>query len=157
MKDADVLQRLAELGVELPPAPAPVASYVPVVRTGVLAFVAGQVALVEGHPVHPGRLGVNVSVEMGQEAARRAALQALSALREHLGGSLDGLVRIVQATVFVACDPEFVEHSTVANAASDLLVAALGEEGRHARAAVGSASLPLGSCVEVAVTAEVRG
>lgn len=155
MLDADILRRLDDLGHELPTPPEPVASYVPVTRAGSLAFVAGQIAMREGHPVHPGRLGAQVSVQMGQEAATLAALQALSALRAHLGGSLDRLVRILQVTVFVAADTEFIEHPTVANGASDTLVAVLGPDGRHARAAVGVASLPMGACVEITVTAEV--
>ncbi len=88
MRDADILERLGELGLELPPTPEPVASYVPVTQAGALAFVAGQVAMVEGRLMHPGRLGQHVSVEMGQEAAARAALQALSAIRHHLGRQL---------------------------------------------------------------------
>ena len=154
MRDADVLRRLEELGLELPPAPEPVATYVPVVRSGPLAFVAGQIAMVDGQLLHPGRLGAQVTIEMGQAAASRAALQALSALRAELG-SFDRLARVVQLTVYVAADPEFIEHPKVANGASDMLVEALGPEGRHARAAVGVASLPLGASVEVAMTAEV--
>jgi enamine deaminase RidA (YjgF/YER057c/UK114 family) len=133
----------------------PVASSVQVMQAGSLAFVAGQVAMVEGHLLHAGRLGKQVSVEMGQESAARAVLQALSALRHHLGGSLDGLMRILQLTVFVAADTEFIEHPKVANGASDMLIAALGPDGRHARAAVGVASLPLGASIEITVTAEV--
>ena len=155
MRDADVLERLGELGLELPAMPEPVASYVPVKRAGALAFVAGQVPMVDGRLMHPGRLGTQVSVEMGQEAAARAGLQALSAIRGHLGGSFDRLVQLLQVTVYVAADADFVEHPTVANGASDALVAVLGPDGRHARAAVGVASLPLGACVEVAVLAEV--
>jgi enamine deaminase RidA (YjgF/YER057c/UK114 family) len=155
VKDADVLRRLEERGLGLPPAPAPVATYVAVRRAGPLAFVAGQVPIVDGQLLHPGRLGASVSVEMGQEAARHAALQALSALRHELGGSLDRVSRIVQLSVFVAADPDFIEHATVANGASDLLVELLGDDGRHARATVGVASLPLGASVEVALTAEL--
>jgi enamine deaminase RidA (YjgF/YER057c/UK114 family) len=151
------MRRLSELGLELPTPPEPVASYVPVTRAGPLAFVAGQIATSEGQLLHPGRLGQHVSVEMGQQAAARAALQALSALREHLGGSLDRLVRLLQVTVFVAADPEFIEHPKVANGASETLIAVLGAEGRHARAAVGVASLPLGASVEITITAEVSG
>jgi enamine deaminase RidA (YjgF/YER057c/UK114 family) len=141
VNDAEVLSRLEERGLGLPSPPAPVASYVPVTRAGGLAFVAGQVPMEGGQLLHPGKLGASVSVEMGQEATARAALQALAALRHHLGGTLGPVTRVVQVTVFVAADPEFVEH--------------LGEEGRHARAAVGVASLPLGSSVEVVLTAEV--
>jgi enamine deaminase RidA (YjgF/YER057c/UK114 family) len=157
MRDADILERIMELGLELPPPPQPVASYVAVVRSGALAFVAGQVAMQDGQLLHPGRLGKNVSVTTGQEAAAQAALQALSALRDDLGGSLDRLRRIVQLNVFVAADAEFVEHPTVANGASDLLVRVLGEMGRHARATVGVTSLPLGASVEVTMIAEIAG
>jgi enamine deaminase RidA (YjgF/YER057c/UK114 family) len=155
MRDEDILGRLDELSLELPPIPEPVASYIPVTQVGAIVFVAGQVAMVDGRLMHPGRLGQHVSVEMGQEAAARAALQSLSAIRGHLGDSLDRLVRLLQVTVYVAADAEFIEHPTVANGASDLLVAVLGPDGRHARAAVGVASLPLGASVEVTVTAEV--
>jgi enamine deaminase RidA (YjgF/YER057c/UK114 family) len=157
MRDADILGRLAELGLELPPIPEPVASYIPVAQAGSIVFVAGQVAFLDGRVLHPGRLGASVSVEMGQEAAARASLQALSAIRGHLGGSLDRLVRLLQLTVYVATDAGFAEHPTVANGASDVLVSVLGPDGRHARAAVGVASLPLDASVEVAVTAEVSG
>ena len=141
--------------MRLPPPPAPVASYIPVSQSGSIAFVAGQVPMADGQVVHPGKLGATVSVEMGQEGAGIAALQALSALRDHLG-SLDRLTKVLQLTVFVAADPEFVEHATVANGASDLLIELLGPEGRHARFTVGVASLPLGASVEIAMTAEVR-
>lgn len=156
MVDAEVMGRIADLGLELPPAPRPVAAYVPVRIAGGLAFVAGQVPIVDGVVITPGLLGREVSVEEGRAAARRAALQALAALRGELG-SFDRLAQIVQVTVYVACTPEFTEHPQVGNGASELLIETLGEAGRHARAAVGTASLPLGACVEVAVTAEVTG
>jgi enamine deaminase RidA (YjgF/YER057c/UK114 family) len=150
-----VNDRLAELGIELPPPPKPVASYVPVTVSNGLAFVAGQVAMEEGEARWPGKLGAGVTVEEGQAAARRCALQALSALREALG-DLDRVERIVQVTVYVASAEGFSDQPTVANGASDLLVEILGDAGKHARAAVGVAELPLGGSVEVAVTAEVR-
>jgi enamine deaminase RidA (YjgF/YER057c/UK114 family) len=156
VNDADVLKRLEDRGLELPPPGAPVASYVPVSQSGSIAFVAGQVPIEDGEVIHPGKLGASVSLEMGQEAAGRAALQALAVLRQHLGGSLDRLARILHLGVFVAADPEFVEHATVANGASDLLIDILGPDARHARVTVGVASLPLGSSVEVSMTAEVR-
>ena len=156
MNDADVLKRLEDRGLELPPPAEPVASYVPATQSGSIVFVAGQVPIEDGRVVNPGKLGASVSHEMGREAAERAALQALSVLRHHLGGSLDRLARILHLAVFVAADPEFAEHAAVANGASDLLIGVLGEDGRHARVAVGVASLPLGSSVEVAMTAEVR-
>ena len=154
MDDAEVLRRIADQDLELPPTPQPVAAYVPVVVSGGSAFVAGQVPIVDGHVLNPGRLGDGVSVDQGYDGARRAALQALSALREALG-SFDRLRRIVHVTVYIAATPEFADHPKVANGASELLVAALGDVGAHARAAVGMSSLPLGGSVEVAVIAEV--
>jgi enamine deaminase RidA (YjgF/YER057c/UK114 family) len=147
-------KRLVELGLELPPAPSPLASYVPVRVTGGLAFVSGQIALVDGAVAHAGRVGSEVTVDQAKEAARRCALQALAALKAELG-SLSRLVRIVQVTVLVASAPGFTDQPTVADGASDLLAEVLGEDGRHARVAAGAAELPLGAPVEVAVVAEV--
>ena len=147
-------ERLRELGIELPPPPSAVASYVPVRVSGSLAFVAGQVPLVEGEMLHPGKLGAEVSLEQGAEAARRCALQVLAALREALG-SLDRVRGIVQVSVFVASAAGFTDESKVANGASDLLVEVFGDAGRHARAAVGVAELPLGASVEIALLAEI--
>jgi enamine deaminase RidA (YjgF/YER057c/UK114 family) len=155
MNDADVLQRLSELGIELPPPPQALAAYVPVRRVGGLVFLAGQVPMVEGQVLHPGHLGDDVTVEQGVEAARRAAVQALAALRGALG-SFDDVEVIAQLTVFVAATPAFTEHPKVANGASELLADVLGEAGQHARAAVGVASLPLGASVEVAMVAATR-
>lgn len=148
-------QRLSELGIELPPVQAPIASYVPVKVAGGLAFVAGQVARVDGAVIHPGRVGAEVSVEQAQEAARLCALQALAALREALGG-FDRLVGISKVDVFVASAPGFNDQPVVANGASDVLAEILGDAGVHARAAVGVVELPLGACVELALIAEVR-
>ena len=154
MDDAELLQHMTDLGHELPPPPRPVASYVPVRIAGGTAYVAGQVPIVDGVVTSPGLLGREVTVAEGQAAARRAALQALSALRDALG-SFDRLLSILQVTVYIASVPEFDEHPLVANGASDLFVEILGDAGKHARAAVGMASLPLGGCVEIVVTAEV--
>jgi len=157
MDDQQILDRIAQLGLELPPPPKPVASYIPVRVSGKLAFVAGQVPMVDGTVMHPGRFGdpaAHLTADEGAAAARQAALQALSVLREALG-TFGPLAGIAQVTVYVASTPDFVDHPTVANGASDLLVDALGEAGRHARAAVGMSSLPLGGSVEVAVTAEL--
>ena len=147
-------ERLAELGIELPPAPAPVASYVPVTIAGDLAFVAGQVPIEDGTAMLTGHLGDEVGIEQGQAAARRCALQAVSALRDALG-SLDRIAQIPQVTVYVASVPGFTDQPKVANGASDVLVEIFGEAGKHARAAVGVVELPLGAPVEVAVTARV--
>ncbi|GIU99841.1 MAG: hypothetical protein KatS3mg014_1457 [Actinomycetota bacterium] len=145
-------ERLAELGIELPPAPAPVAAYVPVRLAPGLAFVAGQIP--DGGKLYPGHLGAEVTVEQGREAARRCALQALSALRAALG-SLDRVEGILKVDVFVASAPGFTEQPQVANGASDVLVEIFGEAGQHARAAVGVAELPLGASVEVALVAQI--
>ena len=149
-----VEERLTRLGIELPPAPAPVASYVPVRLAGNLAFVSGQLPFDKGSLVRPGKVGAEVSLEQAQEAARRCALQALSALRDALG-SLERVTGIAQVSVFVASAPGFTDQPKVANGASDVLVQIFGDEGKHARAAVGVSELPLGACVEVAVVAIV--
>jgi enamine deaminase RidA (YjgF/YER057c/UK114 family) len=146
--------RLKELGIELPPIAAPVASYVPVVVSNGFAFVAGQIALEEGKPLATGRLGAEISVEDGAGLARRCALQALAALRVELG-TLDRIRRIVKVTVFVASAGGFTDQPKVANGASDLFVEVFGDAGRHARAAVGAPVLPLGAPVEVELIAEV--
>lgn len=147
-------ERLAELGIELPAAPVPIASYIPVKIVGNIAFVAGQIARVDGRMIHPGHLGSEVNVEQGQDAARLCALQALAALREALGG-LDRLKGIVKVEVYVASAPGFTDQPAVANGASDLFAEVMGQDGIHARAAVGVVELPLGASVEVVVVAEV--
>jgi enamine deaminase RidA (YjgF/YER057c/UK114 family) len=147
--------RLRELGIELPPVPAPVASYVPVVVAGAFVYVSGQIAASEGTPLAIGKVGNQVDVSEAAEAARRCALQALAALRAELG-TLDRVRRIVKVTAFVASAPGFTEQPKVANGASDLLTEVFGEAGRHARAAVGVAELPLGAPVEVELIAEIE-
>ena len=145
---------LARMGIELPPAPKPVAAYVPVRVAGNLAFVSGQLPF-EGDAVSlVGRVGDDVSVERAAAGARRCALQALSALRDALG-SLDRVVGIAQLSVFVASAPGFTKQPAVGNGASELLVELLGYAGRHARVAVGVQELPLGAAVEVAVVAVI--
>ena len=146
--------RLKELGIELPPAPQPLASYVPVSVSGGFAFVAGQVPMAEGKPLVTGKLGDDIDVATGAEAARRCALQALAALRSELG-SLDRVSRIVRLGVFVASASGFTDQPKVANGASDLLAEVFGESGHHARIAVGVSELPLGAPVEVEVLAEI--
>src|SRR5438093_4313911 len=155
MDDAAILAALEERGLELPPPPQAVAAYVPVVITGGSAFVAGQVPIVDGEVLYPGRVGDDLTIDEAREAAERCALQALSALRDGLGGSFDRLERIVKLDVFVCSEPEFTQQPQVANGASELLVDLLGDAGRHARAAVGVLALPLGACVEVAMLAAV--
>jgi enamine deaminase RidA (YjgF/YER057c/UK114 family) len=146
--------RLRDLGIDLPPAPAPVASYVPVVVAGGLAFVAGQVPLEEGKPMATGKLGADLTTDEGAFWARRCALQALAALKGELG-SLDRIRRIAKVTVWVASADSFTEQPAVANGASDCLVEVFGDAGKHARAAVAAPVLPLNVPVEVELIAEV--
>jgi enamine deaminase RidA (YjgF/YER057c/UK114 family) len=146
--------RLRDLGIDLPPAAAPVASYVPVSVAGNLAFVAGQVPLEDGKPMVAGRLGAELETEEGARWARRCGLQALAALRAELG-SLDRVARVVKVTVWVASTEAFTEQPKVANGASDLFVEVFGEAGKHARAAVSAPALPLGAPVEVEVVASL--
>lgn len=133
---------------------APVASYVPVVVSRGLAFVAGQVPLEDGKPMATGRLGDEIQTEEGARLARQCALQGLAALKAELG-SLDEVSRIVKVSVFVASADSFTEQPKVANGASDLLGEVFGDAGQHARAAVGVPALPLGVPVEVEMIAEV--
>ncbi|MHC4413997.1 MAG: RidA family protein [Planctomycetota bacterium] len=151
-----VQQRLRELGVRLPAAPAPVAAYVPAVRVGDLVFVSGQIPLREGALLAVGPVPSGVEVPVAQEAARQCVLNALAVLAEVLEGDLDRVRRIVRVGVFVASDPGFADQPLVANGASELLVAIFGESGRHARAAVGSVALPLGATVEVEMVVQIR-
>ncbi|RVT87326.1 RidA family protein [Rhodobacteraceae bacterium CCMM004] len=139
--------RLAELGVSLPDAPAPAANYVPFVVMGSTVYVSGQVSMENGGFV-TGRLGDTMDVAEGAAAARLCAMSLLAQVRAACDGDLDRLKRVVKLTGFVNCTPEFTDQPKVVNGASDFLVEALGEAGRHARSAVG-ATLPLGVAVEI--------
>jgi enamine deaminase RidA (YjgF/YER057c/UK114 family) len=147
-------ERLQELGVSLPSPAVPVAAYVPCVRTGNLVYVSGQVPGVDGKPTHVGHLGGDVDLEAGRAAARTCAINVLAALKAELG-ELSRVRRVVKVTGFVASTPEFTDHPKVVNAASELFGEAFGDAGRHARAAVGVAALPLGVPVEVEAVVEV--
>jgi enamine deaminase RidA (YjgF/YER057c/UK114 family) len=147
--------RLSQLGIALPSLAPPAANYVPWVRTGNLLFISGQVSTRDGKDL-TGKLGAGVSVEDGQQAARFCALNILSQVRVALDGDLDRVVRCVRLTGFVNCAPDFGEQPKVVNGASDLIVEVFGEAGRHARAAVGMASLPRNTAVEVDAIFEVR-
>ncbi len=146
--------RVQELGLTLPPAAAPVAAYVPVVVTGSLAFVSGQVPLSEGKPIWTGKLGDDIDLETGRLAAKQACLQGLAALRNEIG-SLNAVTRVVRTGVFVASAAGFTNQPQVANGASEVLELIFGDRGRHARAAVGVAELPLGVPVEVELLVEI--
>ncbi|MCL1841667.1 MAG: RidA family protein [Propionibacteriaceae bacterium] len=147
-------ERLQEWGLALPAVPTPVGSYVPALRVGTLAHTSGQLPLVDGALASTGALTSADDVPRGAAAARVAALNAVAALADVLGG-LDRIARIVKVTVFVASAPGFTQQPAVANGASDLLTALFGDAGRHVRSAVGVAALPMDAPVEVEVTCEV--
>ena len=140
--------RISELGLSLPDAPAPAANYVPFVQSGSLVFISGQIS---SNPdgLITGKLGENISIDDGVGAARACGLALISQLRAACGGDLTRLKRVVKLTGFVNCTPDFTDQPKVINGASDLMVAVFGEAGRHARAAVGAPSLPLGVAVEI--------
>jgi enamine deaminase RidA (YjgF/YER057c/UK114 family) len=148
--------RLKELGVVLPAPPAPVASYVPFTTSGNLVFISGQIPILDGAVKHVGKLGVDMHLEGGQAAAQLCAINLLAQLKAACGGDLDRVVKCVRLGVFVNASPEYVDHPQVANGASDLIAAVLGEAGKHARAAVGVGSLPRGVAVEVDAIFEIK-
>lgn len=146
--------KLAELGITLPEAAAPVASYVPVVVAGGLAHVSGQLPFIDGKLV-TGRLGEDVALDQGAEAARACGLMILAQLKAALG-SLDRVERIVKLGAFVNSAGDFTDQPKVANGVSDLMEEVFGDAGRHARAAVGVPALPLGAAVEVDAIVAVK-
>jgi enamine deaminase RidA (YjgF/YER057c/UK114 family) len=148
--------RLAELKIALPQAAAPLANYVPAVRSGDLLFVSGQICQWNGERRFMGKLGGEISLEQGQEAARLCALNILAQAKGALGGDLDRILRCVRLGAFVNCTADFAQQPQVANGASNLMVEVLGDAGRHARAAVGVNALPGGVAVEVDAVFEVR-
>jgi enamine deaminase RidA (YjgF/YER057c/UK114 family) len=147
-------ERLQQLGISLPSPAVPVAAYVPCVRTGNLVYVSGQIPAVGGKPTHLGHLGGDVAVEEGAAAARNCAINILAALKAELG-ELSRVRRVVKVNGYVAATPDFTDHPKVVNGASELLGEVFGEAGRHARAAIGVAALPLGVPVEVEAIVEV--
>ncbi|AYF73135.1 RidA family protein [Nocardia yunnanensis] len=147
-------ENLAKLGLELPPAPPPVAVYVPGVRTGNYVYTSGQLPFVNGQLPLTGKVGAELTVEQGAEMAKLAALNALAVVHDLVG--LDNVVRIVKVVGFVASAPGFNDQPLVINGASELLGEVLGEAGVHARSAVGTSELPKNTPVEVELIAEVR-
>ena len=147
-------ERLAALGLTLPPVAAPVAAYVPAVRTGNHVYVSGQVPVVDGKLQATGKVGESVTAEEAASLARICALNGLAAAAAAAGG-LEAIARIVKVTCFVASSPSFSGQAQVANGASEFLIEVLGDAGKHARSAVGMAVLPLDSPVEVELIAEV--
>lgn len=154
MTDAEIDAKLAELGLTLPEAAAPVAAYVPVVIANGLAHVSGQLPFIDG-VLMTGRLGENVDTGKGMEAARACGLMILAQLRAALG-SLERVERIVKLGAFINSTADFTDQPKVANGASELMVAVLGEAGPHARSAVGVPTLPRGACVEVDAVVAVK-
>ncbi len=144
-------EKLDLLGISLPTALEPAGSYVHVVISGNLAFVAGQIPMEGKHIKFRGKVD---SIEIGQEAARLCTINALAQLKSSLG-SLDKVKRVIKVTGFVNCAPSFADHAMVINGASDLLVDIFSEKGKHARAAVGVSSLPLDSSVELDLIVEI--
>jgi enamine deaminase RidA (YjgF/YER057c/UK114 family) len=147
--------RLAALGITLPAAPAPAANYVPFVVTGNLVHISGQISQNE-HGLILGRLGEDLAIEQGAEAARRCAISILAQLKAACGGDWNRVSRAVRLGGFVNSTPDFTDQPKVINGASDLLVAVLGDAGRHARAAVSAPSLPLGVAVEIDAIFELK-
>jgi enamine deaminase RidA (YjgF/YER057c/UK114 family) len=151
----DIAQKLKELGWTLPPAPKPIAAYIPAVRSGNLLFVSGQLPLRDGKLLASGPVPSAVSVELAQQAAAQCAINALSIFLDQVG-DWNQLSRIVRIGVFVQSDEKFSEQAKVANGASELLQQLLGDAGRHARAAVGVNALPLNAAVEIEFLFEIR-
>jgi enamine deaminase RidA (YjgF/YER057c/UK114 family) len=148
-------QRLAELGVTLPDAPAPAANYVPHVTVGDTVYVSGQVPMKDGALI-VGKLGDDMDVAGGAAAARVCAISLLAQVKSACGGDLDRLVRVVKLTGFVNSTGDFGDQPKVINGASDFLVEALGDAGRHSRSAVSAASLPFGVAVEIEGIFQIR-
>ena len=147
-------KRLKELGIELPEAPTPLGSYIPVLRTGNLVFLSGILPLRQGKLARQGKVGKDISLDEAKEEARIATINALSILKAHLE-SLDKVTRCVKITGFVASEPDFTEQPKILNAASDLLFEIFGERARHVRSAIGVNVLPLNSPLEIEFIFEV--
>ncbi len=148
--------RLAELGIELPQAPKPAAAYIPAVRSGNLIFVSGQVPFDNGELAWKGKVGVEYSLEEGQQAARLCALNAIAVAKDVLDGDLDRITRVVKLGGFVNCPADFEQHPAVINGASNVVGEIFGDKGAHARFAVGVGSLPFNVAVEVEAIFEVE-
>jgi enamine deaminase RidA (YjgF/YER057c/UK114 family) len=149
-------QRLADLKLELPNPASPMANYIPAVRSGNLLFLSGQICQWNGERRFLGKLGAEISLEQGKEAAQLCGLNLLAQAKRALDGDLDRVVRIVRLGGFVNAVPGFGDQPQVVNGASDLMVAVFGDAGRHARTAVGVGSLPGGAAVEIDAVLEVR-
>ena len=145
--------KLKELGIDIPTPPSPAGSYIPVVTTGNLAFVSGQIPMKEGKVIFEGKVPENQSVDSAREAAKICIINGLAQLKINLG-SLDKITKFVRISGFVNSSPDFAEQPKVINAASDLLVEVFGDMAKHSRIAVGVANLPLNSTVEIDMIVE---
>lgn len=145
----ELLEKLQELGYELPEAAAPAANYVPYVTSGSHLYVAGQIPFLNGEKMHMGRLGGDLTIEDGKNAARACALNILAQANAAVVGDWSKVKQLVKLGAFVNCTPDFNDHPQVVNGASDLMVDVMGAQGKHARFAVGAPSLPLGVAVEI--------
>ena len=151
----EIERKIQEMGIDLPALSAPKALYVPVVQTGSLCFVSGQIPMLDGKLLYAGKLGEERTLDEGQEAARICAINILASLKAHLG-DLDRIARIVKLQAFVNSKTGFMQQHIVVNAASQLLYDALGERGHHARTAVGTNQLPMDATVEIEAIVEVK-
>ena len=152
----DIQRRLDVLGLVLPAAPKPIASYTPYVRIGLQIYISGQLPIQNGSLIHKGRLGAEITIEQGKAAARCCAVNILSQMHAACDGDLDRVERIIRLTGFVSCEAGFTDQPAVINGASDLFADVFGEAGIHARAAVGVSALPMGAPVEIDAIAHLR-
>ena len=149
-----IKKRLKDLGISIPNAPKPAGSYVPVVLTGKLAFVSGQIPIKDGQVVYQGKVGDTQSIDNAQEAAKLCVINGLAQIEAYCG-TLDNLEKIIKISGFVNSTKDFTEHPKVINAASDLLMKIFDEKGRHSRIAIGVSSLPLNATVEIDMVVEI--
>lgn len=148
-------QRLVQLGIELPPSPEPRFTYIPCNQTGNLIYLSGQDCRINGKLLYEGKLGTDLTIEQGQEAARQTIINCLAVMKGYLG-DLDRVVKIVKLLGFVNSAPGFANQPYVMNGASNLLVDVFGERGKHARSAIGTSELPFHTPVEIELIAEIR-
>ena len=149
-----IKKRLKDLGISIPNAPKPAGSYVPIVLTGKLAFVSGQIPIKDGQVVYQGKVGDTQSIGDAQEAAKLCVINGLAQIEAYCG-TLDNLEKIIKISGFVNSTKDFTEHPKVINAASDLLMKIFDEKGRHSRIAIGVSSLPLNATVEIDMVVEI--
>ena len=145
----NIIEKLKEMNIELPKPAAPLAAYVPVVISGGAAYVSGQLPVKDGKVVYSGTFGNDISIEDGQKAAQLCAVNILAALSGALGGDLGRVGRLVKISGFCAATSDFKDHPKVINGASEFFKSVMGDNGAHARAALGVSSLPLGAAVEI--------